>query len=507
MTNIPYNPDVLDALANLSNDEVFTPPKLVNHMLDLLPTSLWSDPTATFLDPATKSGVFLREIVKRLNVGLEQEIPDLQERLNHILTKQVFGIAITSLTWLLARRSLYCSKFADGKYSLCTVFDDPDGQIRFQNWQHNRQGGKCGQCWASESEYSRADDLENHAYEFIHRDAKDIPSLFTNGSDMKFDVIIWNPPYQLSTGWSGKQAKPLYHHFVEQAKKLNPRYLSMIIPARWYSGWMGLDEFRKTMLEDRRIHTLVDFENSSDVFPGVDVAWWICYFVWDRDYSGLCNVVNISKDFNTSSLRQLDEFNIFIRQEKSISVINKIKNIWISNWFLSDIVSPIKPFGMPTNYEPRKSWTPCRFIQKYGLQFAKPEDVIDKYKLLDKWKILIPEAPIAGQTDFSKPIKIYHNKNAFLAKPWQCCTESYMVAWSFNTEDEALNFRSYLFTKIVRFLILQTVISQHINRKNFSFVPHLWVYDHVYNDVELMEMRWISQEEREYIDSKILETE
>jgi len=265
-TNLNYNPDVLDALANLSNDEVFTPPKLVNEVLDMLPSELWNDKNATFLDPATKSGVFLREIAKRLIEGLEKEIPDLQERLNHIYTKQLFGIGITELTSLLARRSLYCSKIANHeKYSVCTEFENPDGNIRFERIEHAWKNGKCEDCGASEGEYDRHESLETHAYEFIHKKPEEIISLF-NKKDMKFDVIIGNPPYQMGTGGPSAQATPLYDKFVQQAKKLNPRFLSMIIPARWYSGGMGLNDFRSDMLNDQRLRKLVDTQIHQNVF-------------------------------------------------------------------------------------------------------------------------------------------------------------------------------------------------------------------------------------------------
>lgn len=501
-----YNPDVLDALANLSSDEVFTPPKLVNQILDLLPQDIWSDSSITILDPCSKSWVFLREAAKRFIKGLEKEFPDLQERLDHIFTKQLFGIAITELTSLLSRRWLYCAKHADGKYSICSQFDNKSGNIRYARTEHNWKNGSCQYCGASEDEYSRSGELETHAYKFIHTDISDIPLLFWNNLAMKFDVIIGNPPYQLSTWWSWRQAKPIYHQFIEHAKKLNPRYLTMIIPARRYSWWMWLDVFRKEMLQDKRISNLVDFENSADVFPWVDIAWWVCYFLWQKDHHGKCKVTNTSKDTKVDTMRDLNEFDIFIRQERAISVIHKA-NKNASNWFLSDIISPIKPFGMPTNYMPQKSWTPCWFIQKYGLQFADPNNIVDRYSLLDKRKILVPKAPIAWQTDFSKPVKIYHSKNAFIAKPWECCTESYIVIWWFWSESEALFFRSYLFTKIVRFLILQTVISQDINKKNFWFVPHLWIYDREYTDEYLRNLRNISDDEWLYIDSRIVETE
>lgn len=504
-TDMQYNPDVLDALANLSNDEVFTPPAIVNDMLDLLPEDLRSDSTITILDPATKSWVFLREAAKRFIIWLKQEFPDLQQRLNHIYTKQLFGIAITELTWLLARRSLYCSKIANGKYSLCTSFEDMLWHIWMERTEHIRGRGKCIYCGASQDEYERDDLLETYAYKFIHSTPEDIPALFSSDPDMKFDVIIGNPPYQLSTWWSWRQAKPIYNKFVEQAKKMNPRYLSMIMPARWYSWGMGLWKFREEMLNDRRISTLVDFENSSEVFPWVDIAWWVCFFLRQKNYEWDCNVINKSKTWYTSSTRRLNEFNIFIRQEKAISVVHKISHL-LEKWSVSDIVSPIKPFWMPTNYKPRKEWVPCRFIQKHWLKFANEKDVNDKYWIINNWKVLIPKAPIAWQTDFSKPIKIYHSKNAFIAKPWECCTESYIVIWWFESKSEALNFRSYLFTKVARFLILQTVISQDINKKNFRFVPIL-DFNKSYSDQDLIEMRWITDEEREYIDSKILETE
>ena len=500
MTETNYNPDVLTCLANLSNDEVFTPPSLANQILDALPQELFTNPKTTFLDPVSKSGVFLREIAKRLMKGLETQIPDQQERLNHIFTKQVFGIAITELTSLLSRRSVYCSKIANGKYSICETFKNEQGNIIFDKTNHTWRNGKCTFCNASQEVYEREDALETYAYQFIHTNNPE--KIFKN---MKFDVIIGNPPYQLSDGGNGKSAKPIYHKFIQQAKKLNPRYLSMIIPARWYAGGKGLDDFREEMLTDNRIRKIVDFENSNEVFPGVDVAGGICYFLWEKDNQGLCEVINYSGGSKVNSERALNEFPILIRQSQAIPIIRKI--ITNNKQALNVRVSSRKPFGLPTNYAPKKKGMPCWFTQKIGKQFANPEDVSDPFKILDKWKFLAPKAPIAGQTDFSKPVGFYYEGNTIIAKPGECCTESFIVLGAFKTEKEVLAYKSYIFTKTVRFLLLQTVVSQDVTKNNFQFVPDLIKYEGTYTD-EMLRKKWdINEEEWEYINSKIKATE
>lgn len=491
-----YNPDVLTCLANLSNDEVFTPPDVANQMLDVLPKELWHDSSATFLDPACKSGVFLREIAKRLIEGLKEEIPDLQERIDHIFHKQLYGIAITELTSLLSRRSVYCSKYPNSKYSI-TLFDDASGNIRYKQIQHHWKNGKCVFCGASQSEYERGNELETHAYEWIHTTKPE--EIF----GMKFDVIIGNPPYQLSDGGgTGKSAKPIYQLFVKQAKQLFPRYMTMIIPSRWFSGGKGLDNFRKEMLSDKHIRSLVDYDNFKEVFPGVDLSGGVCYFLWDRDNPGICEVTNISGGKKVTTQRALDEYDIFIRQNQAVEIVKKISDINYSKK-LSDIVYSRMPFGIASTYEPKESGVPCYFTQRVGLKYVDRIDLNDSFGILDKWKFLVPKAPIAGQTDFSKPIGFYYDGNTRIAKPGECCSESWLVAGAFDSKAEAESYKSYIFTKIVRFLLLQTVVSQNISKKNYCFIPAFEHYEGKYTDDQLCKMWGITEEEWNYIDSRI----
>ena len=494
-----YNPDVLSCIANLSNDEIFTPPEVANAMLNMLPQELFSDPNATFLDPACKSGVFLREIAKRLLEGLKPVIPDLQERIDHIFQKQLFGIAITELTSLLARRSIYCSKYPNSIYSV-SHFDNVQGNVRYKNIRHRWKDGKCVFCGASEKEYGaekRGEDLESHAYELIHTTKPE--DIFK----MKFDVIIGNPPYQMSDGGgTGKSAKPICQLFVEQAKKLNPRYLTMIIPSRWFAGGKGVDDFRRTMLTDQRIRTIVDYDNFKEVFPGVDLAGGACYFLWDREHTGKCKVTNISGKRQNTMVRALDEFETFIRQNQTIEIVRKIQN-FSNKRHLSDRVYSRMPFGIPSTYQPTFAGVPCYFTQHVGKKYVSKKDISDSFGILNRWKLLVPKAPIAGQTDFSKPVGFYYDGNTVIAAPGECCSESWLVIGVFYSRDETESYKSYIFTKTVRFLLLQTVVSQNISKKNYCFIPDLMKYEGTYTD-ELLCAKWeISPEEWAFIDSKI----
>ena len=338
-----YNPDVLTCIANLSSDEVFTPPSLVNNILDLFPQDIWSDKSVTFLDPGCKSGVFLREIAKRLDSGLERKIPDRQKRMDHIFKKQLFGLAITELTALLSRRSTYCSKVANGKYSICESFNNPQGNILLEHIDHKWKNGRCQYCGANAGNYARSAELETHAYQFIHVDTPE--EIF----NMKFDVIIGNPPYQLDTGGTGRQATPIYQLFVQQAQKLKPRFLVMITPSRWFAGGMGLDKFREAMLQDRRISHMVDYTNAKDCFPGISISGGVNYFLWERDYAGPCEFTNIHDGKSSTLKRYLDEFPVLVRYNEAEQIILKVKAKGESS--LSGIVSAMNPFGFPTSAE------------------------------------------------------------------------------------------------------------------------------------------------------------
>lgn len=487
-----YNPDVLTCLANLSSDEVFTPPEVANQMLDLLPPEIWRDSAATFLDPACKSGVFLREIAKRLIDGLAEEIPDLQQRIDHIFQKQLYGIAITEITSLLSRRSLYCSKYPNSRYSI-TRFEDTSGNIRYKRVQHRWQNGKCVFCGASQSEYDRGEDLETHAYEWIHTVKPE--EIF----GMKFDVIIGNPPYQLSDGGNGASAKPLYHMFVEQSRKLRPRYMVMIIPARWYSGGKGLDGFRSEMLNDNRIRRLVDYTNSADCFPGVDIAGGVCYFLWDRDHSGNCTYTNYFNGKESTTERLLSQYITFIRYPIAESIISKIQKIKEAT--MDSIVTTRKPFGLATNTVPMTSGD-LMLRHNKGLGKYKRSEIKTGIEYIDKWKVMISylSAEHAGQPDKNGQFKVLSTME--ILPPGYVCTETYLLAGCFDTENEAQNMLKYLKTKFVRFLVGQVAVSQHITKSCFNYVP-IQDFSKSWIDEELFAKYNLTQEEIDFIESMI----
>jgi site-specific DNA-methyltransferase (adenine-specific) len=497
-----YNPDVLTCLANLSNDEVFTPPTIVNNMLDMLPSDLWSNPDAKFLDPVSKTGVFLREIAKRLMEGLEEKIPDIQERVNHIFGKQLYGLAITELTALMSRRSVYCSKNANGKYSVCTVFNDEQGNIRFQPQEHTWHNGRCKYCGASQEVYDRGATLESHAYQFIHTDnPKD---LFPN---MKFDVIIGNPPYQLNDGGgSGSSAIPLYHKFVEQAKKLQPRYLTMIIQARWYAGGKGLDAFRDSMLNDNRIREIHDFGNANDCFPGTAIEGGVCYFLWNRDNKGLCKVYSHSQNqITTMSERPLLEngIDVFIRYNEVISIIRKV--LAFNEESFSILVSPRNPYHFKSQFiESKTQNNTCKVLgidgSKRIYKNINVSSLGRNVHELSKYKIFISKADgAAGQIGHPIPARILGK--AEIAGKNTACTETFLRIGPFANSRECHNVKSYIETKFFRCLVGARK-NKNMTQSTYSFVP-MQDFNEEWTDEKLYKKYGLNEEEIAFIESMI----
>jgi site-specific DNA-methyltransferase (adenine-specific) len=489
-----YNPDVLTCLANLSNDEVFTPPSLVNQILDLLPMELWSNPDARFLDPVCKSGVFIREMAKRLIVGLEPVFPDLQERANHIYRYQLFGLAITELTGLLSRRSVYCSKVANGRYSVCSDFEDEQGNIVYGRVEHDWRGGKCGFCGASQEVYERGDALESYAYQFIHSDD---PSCFFK--NMKFDVIVGNPPYQLSDGGAQASAKPLYHKFIEQAKKLNPRYLSMIVPSRWFSGGKGLDDFREEMLSDKRLTKVVDYFDSNECFPGVDISGGVCYFLWERDREKTCEITTIRSGEKSTMERPLLEIDndSFIRFNEAISIYRKIKSLKEERF--NKHISSRKPFGITTNAKGNKQngEDTIKIFSFPENGFIKRNLVKQNESWINEYKVYISYA--YGERGAFPYLVI---GKPFLGEPNTCCTETYLVIRPFDSLQKCENVISYMRTRFFRFLVLLKKNTQHATSKVYSLVP-IQDFNESWTDEKLYKKYGLTAEEIAFIESMV----
>ena len=506
------NPDVLTCIANLSNDEVFTPPEFANRMLDTLAeawaadhngASLWADKKVKFLDPFTKSGVFLREITRRLNEGLASEIPDVQMRVDHILTKQVCGIAITHLTSLLARRSLYCSKHANGAHSVARSFTTEKGNIWFERMEHTWDGAKCHYCGAPKAIFDRKKGMENHAYAFIHTNniKTRIAELFGDG--MQFDVIVGNPPYQMTGGAGGSSDSSIYHLFVQQALKLGPRYTCMVIPSRWMAGGRGLDEFRAEMLNSGHLRRLTDFPDSGDAFPGVQIKGGVCYFLWDGSHNGTCDVTRVSGgNEHIQKSRKLGEFDIFVRDERALGILRKVLSKKEPS--IVELVSGDTPFGVATNFDDWSEKSGAGTIAlhlinrgKRTVGFVKRAHIHKNTEAIDVWKVLVPKAYGAGE---AFPHQILGKE--IVAPPPSACTQSYLVVSPFRSERAANSFASYYRTRLFRFLVSPRKITQDALRSTYSWVPQQ-SWDKAWTDEKLYEKYGISKAEIDFIESMI----
>lgn len=504
------NPDVLTCIANLSNDEVFTPPEFANRMLDALEAawsddnggaSIWSEKTVRFLDPCTKSGVFLREITSRLTAGLSNEIPDLRERVDHILTKQVFGIGITTITSLLARRSLYCSRHARGEHSIASSFTRDDGNIWFERLEHTWVAGKCRYCGASQAALDRGEGLESHAYAFIHTDdvGARLAELF--GGDMQFDVVIGNPPYQLDDGGYGTSAAPIYQLFVEKALELDPRYAVFVTPSRWMAGGKGLDKYRQKMLADKRLRSIVDFPKLYEAFPGVKIRGGISYFLWDQAHNGPCEFQTIWDGSPTGPAvaRHLDAYDILVRRNEAIPILEKVRAK--SEPTLDSRVSSQKPFGLRTYVHgkpsPKGLSAPVKLYGSQRTSWLERADIPANTDWIDDWKVLMTRVQGTSAAVETKFLSI-----PIVAGPGTACTESYLVAGRFGSEDEALNYAAYLRTRFVRFLVSLRKSTQDAPRSVYAFVPDLPI-GQGWNDAQLYARYALTTAEIDFIESQV----
>ena len=488
-----YNPDILETIANLSNDEVFTPPKLANEILDLLPEEIWSDSTITFLDPAVKTGIFLREIASRLIDGLAEEIPDLQERVNHILTKQVFGIGITELTTLMARRTVYCSMTANGEFSICTEFDNEKGNIILPDTEHTwDKNGRCEYCGANKDNYSGGDNRENYAYPFIH---DNFEKEFGN---MKFDVIIGNPPYQLSDGGAKASAMPLYHKFVEKAINLNPNYITMITPSRWFTGGRGLDSFRKSMMRDKRMKKIVDYNLSTELFPTVGITGGVNYFLWSKSHNGKCEVVNVIKGESNKSNRflQHEDLDIFINDNVLFNIVSKVSKNKTDKF--SKLVSPRDPYENhplgKLSINPKKGSVPIYDFTGKG--YVNPSEVVNRWEYHYTHKIFISYAYIIGGT----PVQVLNKP--FVPEEDAICSGTYLTIGPFKDKNEADNAVTYMQTKFFRALVYSLKRTQHGTRKVYQLVP-IQDFSKPWTDDELYRKYKLTQQEIDYIEENI----
>ena len=427
----------------------------------------------------------------------EIELPDEQQRREHIFQNMVYGIATSKLTGLLSRRTLYYSKDASSEYSV-VKFDSDQGNVYFEHCTHTfGKDKKCIHCGKKES-YGTNND--NYAYPFLHKPFKEI-------FNMDFDVIVGNPPYQLKSD-GGTRDIPIYNRFVDYAKEITPEFMTMIIPSRWMSGGLGLKKFRNDMLSDKRIKDLVDHSLSAQIFPDVDIMGGVCYFLWDRDYSGSCSVTYSSSEqqYPKPVERILNEYDVFVRDHKSISILKKIQS---SYGFcpMTEIMSVDKEFGWTSNFsqfhnKKQKNDVPLYYNRngKRSIGFVNRKKVFKSFELIDNWKVMIPKARGHSGAGAQQVIG-----TPFITPSPSVCTQTYLFFYV-DRQETAESILTYVKTKFFRYLVSLRKITQDATRSTYNWVPQQ-DWNTLYTDEQLYEKYNLNEKEIELIEKSVLSME
>lgn len=549
--------DILTLFESLNNHEVFTPPRLARDMLSTIPKKVWCNPNIRVLDPCVKSGVFLREAMYLLFEGLlgkglhtdlngvTYDLSNPKQLMRHILKNMLFGIATSELTGYLSRRTLYGVMEAntDKQTALIDAFEKSKNnrdwsekekvnfliRNRFNDYyDHNMFNVPEHKGYEHEGNifYPREEvqkkvvedgnyEIEDTYYPFIEGDTQHAKIQSIKGDKMKFDVIIGNPPYQISDGGNGASAMPVYHRFIENAIELNPRFISMIVPSRWYVGGRGLKDFRDSMLADKKLSVLHDFPEASECFPGVMIKGGVNYFLWDSNHKGDCEIHSHRKGQLASvSKRSMLEpsLDTFIRDNEAISILRKV--ISMGEKSFAEIISANDPFGFdvrvkgsmkrikPTFSNTRKiGMVPFYYNgwRKDGLGYIEPEKIRRNTELTHELKFFAPKAVGVGDRskDLIKP---------FIPEPDACCTETYLAFGPFTSETEMVNAISYVNTKFFHFLVSLKKITQEARRGVYELVP-MQDFSEPWNDRKLYEKYGLDESEVNFIENNVRDME
>ena len=462
------------------SQEVLEEPRLVDQ--GQVTEDIFLNPEARILEMNSKSGLYPLYMAYSLYAmklpGPEDKLPleQTQALWQEIVEQQIFVLCKTRMAESITRRTL----------------------VGYQDWTVNTT-------------------YIPHLLERMENDpqrlAKKLQRTDTwgkEGQPMKFDAIVGNPPYQeMDGGGKGYSAKPVYNYFVGEAKAIEPHYISMITPSRWFSGGKGLDDFRAEMLQDKHLRKIVDYADNEALFSNVSIVGGVNYFLWDSSYNGDCEVTSIRGENAVTLNRDLSEYDIFIRNNNALQLIRRMEAS--GDRKMDDVVYPRNVFGISSDLRGQDNKDEKHQLALFSSQksnsmamsYISGDEVQKQHELIGKYKVIMGKVvPRGGEVGVDPSVGYRVTSTLQVLSPGSVFTDSYLLLAAFDSKAEAIHFAEYMCLKFPRFLLHETYSSMNISKQNFRFVPFL-DYSKEWTDKELFKRYGCNEEEISMIESII----